>query len=60
MALRPPAPADDDPAGAAMAAGTRVEVVIAGGEVLVNGGRALLEAAETIDARAREARERLC
>jgi 5-methylthioadenosine/S-adenosylhomocysteine deaminase len=60
VALRPAAPAGDDPAGAALAATTRVEAVIAGGEVLLSGGRPLLAAAEAIDARAREARERLC
>jgi 5-methylthioadenosine/S-adenosylhomocysteine deaminase len=59
VALRPAAPAGDDPAGAALAADTRVDVVVAAGEVLVSGGRPRLATAEAIDARAREARERL-
>ncbi len=59
VALRPAAPAGDDPAAAALAAETRVDLVVAAGEVLVSGGRPRLAAADAIDARAREARERL-
>ena len=58
VALRPAKPVRD-PAAAAMAAGTSVDVVVASGEVVVSGGRALVADADGIDARAREARERL-
>ncbi|HSJ74131.1 MAG TPA: amidohydrolase family protein, partial [Miltoncostaeaceae bacterium] len=58
VALRPAAAADD-PAEAALAAATSVDVVVAGGEVLVSGGRPRVADADAIDARAREARERL-
>lgn len=58
VALRPAAPVHD-PAAAAMAADTIVDLVVASGEVVVSGGRALVADADGIDARAREARERL-
>jgi 5-methylthioadenosine/S-adenosylhomocysteine deaminase len=61
VALRPAEPAADRAAAAAaaMAASTRVDVVVIAGEVRVSGGRAQVADADAIDARAREARERL-
>jgi 5-methylthioadenosine/S-adenosylhomocysteine deaminase len=59
VALRPAAPAGGDPAATALAEDTVVDLVVAAGEVLVRDGRPLLEAAGAIDARAREARQRL-
>jgi hypothetical protein len=61
VALRPAEPAAGRAAAAAaaMAASTRVDVVVIAGEVRVSGGRAQIADADAIDARAREARERL-
>jgi 5-methylthioadenosine/S-adenosylhomocysteine deaminase len=59
VALRPAAPAGGDPAATALAEDTVVDLVVAAGEVLVRDGRPLLEAAGAVDARAREARQRL-
>ena len=61
LALRPaPGAPGDDPCAAALDAGTVVEVVVAGGEPLVEGGRPVRADADAIEAAAREARDRLC
>jgi cytosine/adenosine deaminase-related metal-dependent hydrolase len=58
VALRP-AGRVDDPHRAALDAGTRVDVVVASGQVVVRDGRPLAADAEAVDARANEARKRL-
>ncbi len=58
VALRP-AGATGDPHRAALDARTRVELVVASGEVVVSRGRPAAADAEAVDARAAEARERL-
>jgi cytosine/adenosine deaminase-related metal-dependent hydrolase len=58
VALRPSGPAGD-PHRAALDAGTRVELVIAGGAVVVSDGHPAFVDAEAVDARANESRERL-
>jgi cytosine/adenosine deaminase-related metal-dependent hydrolase len=58
VALRPAGPAGE-PHRAALDARTRVDAVVASGEVVVSRGRAVAADAEAIDARAAEARRRL-
>jgi 5-methylthioadenosine/S-adenosylhomocysteine deaminase len=60
LALRPPAGAVDDPVAAALDPAATVDVVAVDGEPLVRDGLALHADAEAIEARAHEARERLC
>jgi cytosine/adenosine deaminase-related metal-dependent hydrolase len=58
VVLRPSGPVGD-PHRAALDAATRVEAVIAGGDVVVSDGRPALVEADAIDARASESRGRL-